>query len=319
VLAVLFGGVAAAADPPRFDDVIEQSKGGLREIVERYTQDEASLGRFYDLEISAASLERQEQFYQGWRSGLRQLAFDTLDQQGKVDYLLLENQIDFQLRRIGLLRGRISEMAPLIPFATRIIALHDRLRQRETTVPDQTAAALNDLGNEIEKLQQEFGAQIKPPSDAVSHRAAASPSGPTLPDIRQIGKMAVNRAAGAVDDLRATLKQWFDYHHGYDPLFTWWVGEPYKKLDAALGRYAGFLRQEVVGLKEDDTETVLGDPIGREALLVELRREMIPYTPEELIEIARKELAWCDAEMLRAALSGRPPARDFVSTWRFYD
>ncbi|WP_315822441.1 hypothetical protein [Paraflavitalea speifideaquila] len=28
---------------------------------------------------------------------------------------------------------------------------------------------------------------------------------------------------------------------------------------------------------------------------------MIPYTPEELVEIANKEFAWCDAEMLKAS------------------
>ena len=35
---------------------------------------------------------------------------------------------------------------------------------------------------------------------------------------------------------------------------------------------------------------VRGDPIGRDALLSELQSEMIPYTPEELIEIAQKEM-----------------------------
>ena len=33
----------------------------------------------------------------------------------------------------------------------------------------------------------------------------------------------------------------------------------------------------------------------------QLNYEMIPYTPEELIEIANKEFAWCDAEMLKAS------------------
>ena len=28
---------------------------------------------------------------------------------------------------------------------------------------------------------------------------------------------------------------------------------------------------------------------------------MIPYTPEELIEIANKEFAWCEAEMKKAS------------------
>ena len=46
---------------------------------------------------------------------------------------------------------------------------------------------------------------------------------------------------------------------------------------------------------------IVGNPIGREALLSELQYEMIAYTPEELIEIARKELAWCEDQMKKAA------------------
>jgi uncharacterized protein (DUF885 family) len=50
-----------------------------------------------------------------------------------------------------------------------------------------------------------------------------------------------------------------------------------------------------------DTSDIIGDPIGREALLVELQAEMIPYTPEEIIAMGWKELAWCEAEMKKAA------------------
>ncbi len=56
------------------------------------------------------------------------------------------------------------------------------------------------------------------------------------------------------------------------------------------------------GSKDGDAdEPVIGDPIGREALLDALEAEIIPYTPEELIEIANKEFAWCEAEMKKAA------------------
>ena len=44
-----------------------------------------------------------------------------------------------------------------------------------------------------------------------------------------------------------------------------------------------------------------GDPIGHDALISELQSEMIPYTPEELIEIANKEFAWCENEMKKAS------------------
>ncbi len=45
----------------------------------------------------------------------------------------------------------------------------------------------------------------------------------------------------------------------------------------------------------------MGTPIGRDALLSELKSEMIAYTPEELIDLARKELSWCEDEMKKAA------------------
>jgi hypothetical protein len=35
--------------------------------------------------------------------------------------------------------------------------------------------------------------------------------------------------------------------------------------------------------------------------MIELASEMIPYTPEELIAIAKKEMAWCEAEMKKAS------------------
>ena len=61
------------------------------------------------------------------------------------------------------------------------------------------------------------------------------------------------------------------------------------------------MKEEVAELKGKDEDPLLGDPIGRESLLRDLAREMIPYTPEELIAIGEKEFAWCEAEMRKAA------------------
>ena len=48
-------------------------------------------------------------------------------------------------------------------------------------------------------------------------------------------------------------------------------------------------------------DEIVGDPIGREGLLEDLAGEMIPYTPEQLIEIGNREYAWCEAEMKKAS------------------
>src|SRR6185436_1651512 len=114
-------------------------------------------------------------------------------------------------------------------------------------------------------------------------------------------RTVANRAARTVAALRATLKSWYTFHNAYDPLFTWWCESPYKTADDALAKYATFITEKLVGIKPDDKVTIIGDPIGREALLEELQYEMIPYTPEELIELANKEFAWCEAEMKKAS------------------
>ena len=69
----------------------------------------------------------------------------------------------------------------------------------------------------------------------------------------------------------------------------------------SLDAYAKFLRTKLAGYANPDDDPVIGDPIGREALLDALDAEMIPYTPEELLDIADKEFAWCEVEMKRAA------------------
>ena len=50
-----------------------------------------------------------------------------------------------------------------------------------------------------------------------------------------------------------------------------------------------------------DASDIVGDPIGREGLMVELASEMIPYTPEELIALGYKELDWCENELKKAS------------------
>ena len=61
------------------------------------------------------------------------------------------------------------------------------------------------------------------------------------------------------------------------------------------------LRRKGAGPAGGAEAPITGDPIGRPALLEELAFEWIPYTPEELVALAKTELAWCESEMKRAA------------------
>jgi uncharacterized protein (DUF885 family) len=103
------------------------------------------------------------------------------------------------------------------------------------------------------------------------------------------------RASRAVDDLRRMLSHWFAHRDGYEPDFGWWVRAPKRALDEALSGYAKFLREKVAGVEDAKTAPLIGDPIGREALLESLAHEFIPYGPEQLLAVAEAEFAWCEA------------------------
>jgi hypothetical protein len=71
-----------------------------------------------------------------------------------------------------------------------------------------------------------------------------------------------SRAAAATDDLRGTLAGYYRFYSGYDPIFSWWAADPYKKADEALRAHSAFLRERVVGVRPGQEEPIIGDPIG---------------------------------------------------------
>lgn len=267
---------AAQSDDP------DLSNSELRPVIERFSTDRGSLNRFYTISTSTARQARMKLFYSDWQARLARLDFNRLSHDGQVDYLLFKNHLDHELRQLDLQAKQLAETEPLMPFARAIIELHEARRRMEPVNPQKTAALLNELNKQITETRRKLEAAVKA-------------------DPNRFKKTVVNRAAMQLAGLRETLKSWFSYYNGYDPLFSWWVGDPDKTLDQALQNYGVFLREKIVGVKVDDQETIIGDPIGREALMSELAYEMIPYMPEELIALAKQEFAWCEAEMLRAS------------------
>ncbi|HSO75828.1 MAG TPA: DUF885 family protein, partial [Blastocatellia bacterium] len=269
---------------------LDASASEMRASIERYAVDRFALGRFYAVEISPTRQARLKQFYADWLSALAPLNFDSMSQEGKIDYLLFKNHLDHELRQLDLRAKALAEAQTLLPFSQAITDLEDARRRLENIDSPKTAALLTALSKQIE-------AQRKSVEDSL--KLAAKPD--AKPEPAKIKKAVANRAALQITSLRNTLKNWFGFYNGYDPVFTWWTGEPYKTVDQSLQNYAMLLREKIVGIKPGDDTAIVGDPIGREALMSELAYEMIPYTPEELIAIGNKEYEWCEAEMKRAS------------------
>lgn len=282
LLVVLGFSLALSVSASAQSDDLDLSTSELRPVIERFSTDRGSLNRFYTIQISPTRQTRMKQFYTDWLDRLAKFDFNKLSHTGQIDYLLFKNHLDHELRQLDIQAGQIAATEPLTPFARAIIELHEARRRMEPVKPQQTAARLNELNRQIAETRKKIEAALK-----------AEPN--------KFKKTVANRAAMQLAGLRTTLKSWFDYYNGYDPLFSWWMSDPYRQLDQSLQSYVVFLREKVVGVKADDKDTIIGDPIGREALMSELQYEMIPYTPEELMTIARQEFAWCEAEMLKAS------------------
>lgn len=264
----------------------EQSE--MRAMIERYTTDRAGLNRSYAAPLSPTRRTRLRRHYTEWLDALQRVDFDRMSQDGRADYVLFKNHLEYELRQSDAEAKRAVEVEPLIPFAKELTELEESRRRMEPIDSPRVAALLSRLVKQIDDTRKAVEAGLKPDSDG---KIAAV----------RIKKTIANRGAVAIGNLRNMLKNWYGFYNGYDPVFTWWTGEPYKQLDKALETYAGFLREKVVGVRRDDNEAIIGDPIGREALLSELAYEMIPYTPEELVTLAKREMAWCEAEMKRAS------------------
>jgi len=244
----------------------------------RYGADRATLDRYYDVRLSSERMEALGQFDSAWLHLLEQVPFDALDVDGRVDYLLLRNALEQDVHRRTATEKRQAEVSGLIPFAGSILALDDNLRRFVFIDGAEAASKVTEIADQIGKLTAEVNAgRLKAPATAAL------------------------RASHTAESLRQTLKRWFGFYNGYDPEFSWWVDEPWKRADAALAQYATLLREKIAGISASDKDTIVGDPVGREALQDALATELIPYSPEELIAIARKEFAWCQKEMIAAA------------------
>jgi uncharacterized protein (DUF885 family) len=265
---------------------MDTSRSEMRGVIELFQADRDGTSRSYNVSLSPVRSARLLQLYNESLGSLKKQDFEAMSQDGKVDYLLFRNYLNHEIRQLQLQAKNAEEVEPLLPFAGTIVGLEDARRRMDTINTEYLAGLLTRMNKQIDSIQSVLD----------SARKAADKS-----HLFNIKKTAANRAASMVNNLKNVLKHWFEYYHGYDPLFTWWVSEPYKAVEENLKNYAEFLREKLAGIKGDDKTTIIGSPIGREGLLSELEYEMIPYTADELIGIANKEFAWCENEMKKAS------------------
>jgi len=248
------------------------------ELIAQYTADRNALARVDSIPLSTAGLERTVRFAMEWTADLDRVDFESLSTRYQIDWLLLRNQIAHELAAAHREHGRVLEILPLASFTLPLVSLLEEKSKRNLVPAKEVAQVFADATLAIDLAMDRFNNRVPLVSASLA-----------------------NRAAGQLESLQNKLRDLHEDRMGYEPDYSWWCSAPWKTLQPKLDAYATFLREELGGQKPEDEDPLIGDPIGREALLQELQFERIAYSPEELIAIAERELAWCLEERKKAA------------------
>jgi uncharacterized protein (DUF885 family) len=429
--AALASGFAFAAQtaptpapvPADLRPLLAPKQSEVKLIIQRYEADRDLLGRFYHA-VTPARFSRMKRFDLDWAAALDGLKTAALSPAAKADLENLKKAVQANLKKVDFDAAEAARMAALMPFNAPIAKLEDARMAMETMDARAAAVLLSQAPDQIAKVRATLAASLGDPAKL----AAFIP-----------GRGLAVQTADAVKDLRGMLRDWFNFYNDYDPLFTWWMAQPYKQTDKDLEEYEAFLRGKVapavpdspvpaapavdvpaapapryaevpdlaalIAVPQDemrdivqkfksslgrggrggggrpetpsptappqagmqardqgatsvslpdrkvldgwmkalrtldfnklsragqiaylymrntlevqlrraalparpaivpkpDASGILGQPIGRDALILNLADEFIPYTPEQLIALADQQYAWCEAEMKKAS------------------
>ena len=252
----------------------------MADRITRVQWDLRNLKEFWKVRSSPYRIEKLQGYLDAELEALKLVQFQKLSQDEKVDYLLLKNYLRnevYQIRRDAELDSKV--LAFLSGFFPARMAIIIEARQRADDFdPKKTADSL--VG-------------------CIEHMCVAKSR--ILNGNEKAEPLVAWRATRTLQELEMHWKEWHDFYNGYDPLFTYWISDPYSKLIKTLQEIVVAIKKISLGLDSDNQDAIIGEPIGCQGIHEALGVELIPYTPEELIEIGQKEYAWCEAEMQKAA------------------
>jgi uncharacterized protein (DUF885 family) len=250
----------------------------MQDRIVRIKNDVYNLETFYNIHISTLRIDRLDKYFSDEIEALELVKFKGLSQGERIDYILLKNYLGRKRRQLKQARENCMELFRILPFAEAIISICEQ-RQRVIRLEGKDTAR---------KLQE----VIK--SVAWCHGAIER-------DEIDASELNGYRAAIAMRALVGDLIEAVQFYANYDPTFDWWVKQPWNAANAALSAIIPVIRTKLARMDPEIDDEIVGEPIGARGLESELRAELIPYTPKQLIWIAHQEFQWCEIEMKKAS------------------
>jgi hypothetical protein len=163
----------------------------------------------------------------------------------KADLDSLKTRIQANLTQLDVEAVTLAEVSPLLPFLSEAAGLIEARLQLADMNSERAAGIITQITKEIGEIRARLDSGL------------AGRNGTSL----RASRVQAMRAAGAVDQLRNNLNAWFTFYNGYDPLFTWWMGLPYKHADDALRGYSVLLRDSVAAANQTSNIPAAGSRI----------------------------------------------------------
>jgi hypothetical protein len=278
-LFIVSGFTPGLAQPVKKYEMPAPGVTEMYDILVRYQADRGSLMRFYTIAGSPERRDRMTSFYDDYLAQLDKQPFESYSVGGKADWLLLRRELESELYLLKEEAANYEKIKGLVSTGAPLYEL-EKLRRRGKHLDSEKVSA--DLILAARKMETELKSLSKIP--------------PLQPEEARL-------AAEVISGQRNALNSVYDFYNGYDPQFSWWVKKPYQQMDTLLAQYGKKIASRVDSsqLPKNDGSGIIGQPIGEKELLRLLQYEYIPYSPEELVDIANREFAWCDAEVRKAS------------------
>lgn len=262
-----------------------EPRSELASAIIRFGADRAALERRHPVAGSPQRERALAEQLDAWLAAVERIDYDALSDEAALDWHLLGTALAREAYRSREERRERDEAMRLVPFLDEGAAL--AARRAEMPPPDgrSIAEALDRIAADADATAATLRAAFALPRDDAARPSAAQ------------ARLAWRATASLASDLRAMVA----FREGYDPIFTWWTARPAAAANAALDRLSALLRADGMGVTPEQPDAIVGTPIGAQALADELLLEWIPYTAAELIAIADREFAWCEAELAKAA------------------
>jgi hypothetical protein len=262
-----------------------EETANIKTTIQTFTADLADIQDFLNISFSPTRAQKVEEFLASTLTSLpKDFDFDLLSQNDKVDYLLLQSHIKRLLNQEKAAAKKYQQAKDLGLFDDWVDACI-RFVETRYNVGRQS-------GKDIATVFQNAERGVDRLMDTIEteHQLTAAKN-----------RFIMFWTIAKFEELTAALAEAVDFYKGYDPVITWWIEKPWETLKIKLNALVSDLKKKIGVDGPASADDIVGDPIGREALLEELKAEWIAYSPEELIRMGERELEWCEKEMEKAS------------------